>query len=212
MTVHLWLVNKCETNQMQQLVIFLLINCSSTCFGRKDARTLLRNNWLTIKSLIVASSWSHIYLLIHPHTLFRCIWWQNCRPDLPLSLGAWSYRHYRTELKASGTIQRTRSNFWMSARSYRQAGTWPYRENRALLQLAVLFYRLATPHSFRASYCTVFLAGDILTSHATRQTAYKDTFLLRTYIKFFFGVYRLLYPEDLEFLRKVSIWGITCHE
>ena len=25
---------------------------------------MLRNNWLTIKSLIVASSWSHIYLII----------------------------------------------------------------------------------------------------------------------------------------------------
>jgi len=34
MTVHLWLVNKSETNQMQQLVILLLIICSSTCFGR----------------------------------------------------------------------------------------------------------------------------------------------------------------------------------
>ena len=32
--------------------------------GRKDARNMLRNKWLTIKSLIVASSWSHIYLLI----------------------------------------------------------------------------------------------------------------------------------------------------
>ena len=32
--------------------------------GRKDARNMLRNNWLTIKSLIVASSWSHIYLLV----------------------------------------------------------------------------------------------------------------------------------------------------
>ena len=130
MTVHLWLVNKCETNYMQQLVILLLISCSSTCFGRlyahpqevrlrfhciwlsvllwllwcwrvgwqavctvwsrlrlhavhtgqiticsenavwppddgrKDARNMLRNNCLTIKSLIVASSWSHIYLLI----------------------------------------------------------------------------------------------------------------------------------------------------
>ena len=32
--------------------------------GRKDARNMLRNNWLTIKSLIVASSWSHLYLLI----------------------------------------------------------------------------------------------------------------------------------------------------
>ena len=30
--------------------------------GRKDARNMLRNNWLTIKSQIVASSWSHIYL------------------------------------------------------------------------------------------------------------------------------------------------------
>ena len=32
--------------------------------GRKDARNLLRNNWLTIKSLIIASGWSHVYLLI----------------------------------------------------------------------------------------------------------------------------------------------------
>ena len=32
--------------------------------GRKDARNILRNNLLTIKSLIVASTWSHIYLLI----------------------------------------------------------------------------------------------------------------------------------------------------
>ena len=32
--------------------------------GRKDARNMLRNNWLTIKSLIVASSWSQIYLLL----------------------------------------------------------------------------------------------------------------------------------------------------
>jgi hypothetical protein len=30
--------------------------------GRKDARNMLRNNWLTIKSLIVVSSWCHIYL------------------------------------------------------------------------------------------------------------------------------------------------------
>ena len=45
-------------------MILLLINCSSICFGRKDARNMLRNNWLTIKSLIVASSWSHIYLVI----------------------------------------------------------------------------------------------------------------------------------------------------
>ena len=32
--------------------------------GRKDARNMLRNNWLPIKLLIVASSWSHLYLLI----------------------------------------------------------------------------------------------------------------------------------------------------
>ena len=32
--------------------------------GRKDARNMLRNNWLPIKSLIVASSWSHLYLQI----------------------------------------------------------------------------------------------------------------------------------------------------
>jgi hypothetical protein len=33
---------------------------------RKDARNMLRNNWLPIKSLIVASSCSHIYLLTNP--------------------------------------------------------------------------------------------------------------------------------------------------
>jgi hypothetical protein len=32
--------------------------------GRKDARSMLSNNLLPIKSLIVASSWSHTYLLI----------------------------------------------------------------------------------------------------------------------------------------------------
>ena len=32
--------------------------------GRKYARNMLRDNWLPIKSLIVASSWSHLYLLI----------------------------------------------------------------------------------------------------------------------------------------------------
>ena len=32
--------------------------------GRKDARNMLRNYWLPIKSLIVASSWSHLYLLV----------------------------------------------------------------------------------------------------------------------------------------------------
>ena len=32
--------------------------------GRKDARNMLRDYWLPIKSLIVASSWSHIYLFI----------------------------------------------------------------------------------------------------------------------------------------------------
>jgi hypothetical protein len=73
-----------------------------------------------------------------------------------------------------------------------------------MLQLAVIFYRRAKPHFFCTSYCTVFLAGDILTSHATRQAAYEDTSLLCTYIKVLFGIYSLLYPEDLEFLRKVS--------
>ena len=32
--------------------------------GRKDARNMLRNYWLPIKSLIVVSSWSRLYLLI----------------------------------------------------------------------------------------------------------------------------------------------------
>ena len=34
MTVHLQLENKGETNKMQRFVILLVINCSSTCFGR----------------------------------------------------------------------------------------------------------------------------------------------------------------------------------
>ena len=33
--------------------------------GRKDARNMLRNNWLPIKSLTVASSWSRLYLLFN---------------------------------------------------------------------------------------------------------------------------------------------------
>jgi hypothetical protein len=37
---------------------------SATEDGRKDARNMLRNNWLPIKSLIIASSVSHLYLLI----------------------------------------------------------------------------------------------------------------------------------------------------
>jgi hypothetical protein len=54
---------------MQKLVILLVISFSSTCFcppddGRKDARNMLRNNLLPIKSLTVASSWSYLYLLI----------------------------------------------------------------------------------------------------------------------------------------------------
>ena len=32
--------------------------------GCKDARNMLRNSWLTIKWLIVASSWSRLYLLV----------------------------------------------------------------------------------------------------------------------------------------------------
>jgi len=48
---------------MQQLVILLVINCYSTCFGHLYAQNMLSNNLLLIKSLIVASSWSHFYLL-----------------------------------------------------------------------------------------------------------------------------------------------------
>jgi len=100
---------------MQQLVILLLINCSSTCFGRLyahpqevrlrfhyittvttgqinicsenavwppddgriDARNTLRNNLLTIKSLIVASSWSHIYLLYDQLLHLFLSYWLN---------------------------------------------------------------------------------------------------------------------------------------
>jgi hypothetical protein len=38
--------------------------------GRKNAGNMLRNNWLLIKSLIVASSWSCLYLLIYT---FSCL-------------------------------------------------------------------------------------------------------------------------------------------
>jgi hypothetical protein len=48
--------------------------------GRKDARNMLRNNWLPIKSLTVASSWSRLYLLIkdarsleHKQTIFEIL-------------------------------------------------------------------------------------------------------------------------------------------
>jgi hypothetical protein len=39
--------------------------------GRKDVRNLLRNNWLPIKSLIVASSSSRLYLLIKDSRSFE---------------------------------------------------------------------------------------------------------------------------------------------
>jgi hypothetical protein len=69
--------------------------------GRKDARNMLRNNWLPIKQLIVASSWSRLYLLIKdaqsfeyevswilrlnftPELWYPCIsreWWPSCGP------------------------------------------------------------------------------------------------------------------------------------
>jgi len=40
---------------------------------RKDARNMLRNNWLTIKSLIVGSTWSHIYLLGGRYFIGPCL-------------------------------------------------------------------------------------------------------------------------------------------
>ena len=40
--------------------------------GRRDARNMLRNYWLPIKSLIVASNWSHLYLLIKDARSFDC--------------------------------------------------------------------------------------------------------------------------------------------
>jgi hypothetical protein len=46
--------------------------------GRKDARNMLRDNWLPIKSLIVASSWSHIYLIIYIPNLFVRIFCLMC--------------------------------------------------------------------------------------------------------------------------------------
>ena len=47
------LVNKGETNQMQQLVILLVINCSSTCFGAplrpsSGGQTAFHCLWLSI--------------------------------------------------------------------------------------------------------------------------------------------------------------------
>jgi len=33
---------------MQQLMMLLVINSSSTCFGHKDAQNTLRNYWLPI--------------------------------------------------------------------------------------------------------------------------------------------------------------------
>ena len=43
--------------------------------GRKDARNMFRNYWLPIKSLIVASSWSHLYLLIKDARSFEYKVW-----------------------------------------------------------------------------------------------------------------------------------------
>ena len=52
--------------------------------GRKDTRNMFRNNWLTIKSLIVASSWYRLYLLIkdarsfeHNVTSTASCYWHN---------------------------------------------------------------------------------------------------------------------------------------
>ena len=59
--------------------------------GRKDSRNILRNYWLQIKSLIVASSWSHLYLLIKDARSFEykiCILiagtflWKSCRFEM----------------------------------------------------------------------------------------------------------------------------------
>ena len=81
MTVHLWLVSKGETSdhtiqlrhpQRNTLYIFPFtgqktIGSENAAWppddGHKDARNMLRNYWLPIKSLFVASSWSHLYLL-----------------------------------------------------------------------------------------------------------------------------------------------------
>ena len=124
---------------MQQLMILLVINSPSTCFGRlyahrqevrlrfhclsfsvllwlsnittvttgqkmigsenavwppddgrKDARNMLRDYWLPIKSLIVASSWSHLYLL----TLYLFAITEKCKPShTGLYLGNCPERH-----------------------------------------------------------------------------------------------------------------------
>ena len=123
---------------MQQIVILLVINSPSTCFGRlyahrqevrlrfhyvhtacqptlqhhnsynrtendsenavwppddgrKGARNMLRDYWLPIKSLIVASSWSHLYLLIKDarsfeYKNFRKISWKSLRWELTRSV------------------------------------------------------------------------------------------------------------------------------
>jgi hypothetical protein len=58
--------------------------------GRKDAWNMLRNNWVWIKSLIVASSWSHFYSLIkdarsfeykvcHTNVWNFCVNYEFCR-------------------------------------------------------------------------------------------------------------------------------------
>jgi hypothetical protein len=53
--------------------------------GRKEARNMLRNNWLRIKSLIVASTWSRLYLLVFNNLIIR---WQAC-----LRAEGGSYQH-----------------------------------------------------------------------------------------------------------------------
>jgi len=53
--------------------------------GCKDARNMLRNKWLTIKSLIFASSWSHIYLLINVY--MRSVFLSTTVPALSVLKG-----------------------------------------------------------------------------------------------------------------------------
>ena len=50
--------------------------------GRKDARNMLRNYWLPIKSLIVASSWSHLYSPLNIFSTLGVLWyWQYKLPN-----------------------------------------------------------------------------------------------------------------------------------
>ena len=84
--------------------------------GRYDAWNMSRNNWLTIKSPIVASSWSHIYLLIKDARSLENK--HNCVTKLSLLICDFSitntqviFRMYNTQVFSSHCNESMNLNF-----------------------------------------------------------------------------------------------------